>query len=62
MRLAEVRIGVRDVDPAHRKWVRAMSDFYENRFGKVGGIVFDLRHELLSKTEWKCRDLASPMQ
>jgi hypothetical protein len=52
MRISDVIINDRDVDRALREWVRAMSDIYDNRFGTVGGIVFDFRHELLAKTEW----------
>ena len=58
MRLADVIIDDRDVDQALSDWVREISDVYVNRSGTVGGIVFDLRHELLPKNEWTMPNFA----
>jgi hypothetical protein len=58
MRLADVIIDSRDVNRDLSEWVREISDMYGNRCGTVGGIIFDLRHELLPKNEWTMPNFA----
>jgi hypothetical protein len=52
MKLSDVVIDDRDFDRPLDEWVREISDLYDNWFGSVNNIAFDLRHALLPREEW----------